>query len=378
MITSRQIRFWAAGFAVFGLLLYMFSGILFPFVAGFAVAYFCDPIVDKIENLGLPRSLATASVVVSFFALLFGLGFLLAPVIETQVMGFMGEVPGYIAQLRDIGQPLVEKVLAGLGEEQAGDVKDAASNLMERALTWLADVGVSLLSGGGALFNVFSLLLVTPVVAFFLLRDWDKIVTQIDGWLPRRHASVIRQQFRLIDDALAGFLRGQATVCVILGTAYAIGWTIVGLDFALVLGLLTGLLAFVPYAGALFGAGLAAAMAIGQFWPDITQVGLVLGVFVIIQAVDGSLITPRLIGGRVGLHPVWILFALLAGGNVLGFLGVLIAVPSAAIIGVLVRFGLSRYLASGIYGQTDDVAEADAAPRIEAEPEAVSEAPAEP
>ncbi|MFQ5535639.1 MAG: AI-2E family transporter [Sphingomonadales bacterium] len=346
---GTRISFWLGGLIVFALLLYSFSGILFPFVAGFAVAYFCDPIVDTIEKIGLPRSLATASVVGAFFALLVVLGFLLAPVIESQVAGFAVELPNYVIQVREALQPLIEKLMAGLGEEQASEVKVAAGKILENALKWLGEVGVRVLSGGAALFNLLSLLLITPVVAFFLLRDWDRIVAQIDGWLPRRNAEVIREQFRLIDDALAGFLRGQATVCLILGALYAIGWSLVGLEFGLVLGLLTGLLAFVPYAGALFGAGLAVAMAFGQFWPDVTSVGLVFGVFVVVQLLEGSLLTPRLIGGRVGLHPVWILFALLAGGNLLGFLGVLIAVPAAAVMGVLVRFGIGQYLESGIY-----------------------------
>jgi predicted PurR-regulated permease PerM len=193
------------------------------------------------------------------------------------------------------------------------------------------------------------LMLITPVVAFFLLRDWDRIVAKIDDWLPRDHAEVIRQQVNLADRALAGFARGQATVCMILGTAYAVGWSLAGLEFGLVIGLVTGLLAFVPYAGAFLGLIVALAIAIGQFWPDYSSIAVVAMVFGVVQTTDASFITPRLMGHHVGLHPVWILFALLAGGALFGFVGVLVAVPTAAVVGVLVRFAIDRYLESSVF-----------------------------
>lgn len=344
-----QIRFWLVVLGLFILFVYLFSGILLPFVAGFAIAYFLDPAVDWIEKSKLSRGFATAIVTGVFFALLALFILLLAPVIESQFIGFATQLPDSIAQIWSAIEPMVDKALVGLGEDRAGEMRVAAGKLLENGVAWLGDVAAGVLSGGVALFNVLSLLLITPVVAFFLLRDWDRIVARIDDLLPRASADTIRAQFRLIDTALAGFLRGQATVCVILGTLYAVGWSLVGLEFGLVLGLLTGLLAFVPYAGVMFGVLLAMGMAFGQFWPDSTSIGLVFLVFVVVQALDGGAITPRLIGGRVGLHPVWILFALLGGANLLGFLGVLIAVPGAAMIGVLVRFGIARYLESGFY-----------------------------
>lgn len=352
MTVEPQIRFWLAALGLLILFVYLFSGILLPFVAGFAIAYFLDPVVDWVEKSKLSRGFATAAVIGLFFALLALLVLLLAPVIESQFIGFVTQLPESIAQIWSAIQPLVDKALMGLGEDQAGEMRLAAAKLLENAVAWLGDVVAGVLSGGVALFNVLSLLLITPVVAFFLLRDWDRIVTRIDDLLPRQGAATIRAQFRLIDTALAGFVRGQATVCLILGTLYAVGWSLVGLEFGLVLGLLTGLLAFVPYAGVMFGVMLAMGMAFGQFWPDSTSIGLVFLVFVVVQALDGAAITPRLIGGRVGLHPVWILFALLGGANLLGFLGVLIAVPCAAMIGVLVRFGIDRYLESGYFASS--------------------------
>lgn len=349
MTGDTQIRFWLAALGLFMLFVYLFSGILLPFVAGFAIAYFLDPVVDWIQKAKLSRGLATAVVMGLFFALLTLFILLLAPVIESQFIGFATQLPDSIAQIWSAIQPLVDKAMVGLDEDQAGEMRVAAGKLLENAVAWLGELAGGVLSGGVALFNVLSLLLITPVVAFFLLRDWDRIVTRVDDLLPRRSAATIRAQFGLMDTALAGFVRGQATVCLILGTLYAVGWSLVGLEFGLVLGLLTGVLAFVPYAGGMFGVMLALGMAFGQFWPDTTPIGLVFLVFVVVQAIDGSAITPRLIGGRVGLHPVWILFALLGGASVLGFLGVLIAVPCAAMIGVLVRFGIGRYLQSGYF-----------------------------
>lgn len=193
------------------------------------------------------------------------------------------------------------------------------------------------------------MILITPVVAFYLLRDWDQVVNKVTGWLPRPHAKVILEQFGLIDDALAGFVRGQATVCVILGTLYAVGWSLVGLEFGLVVGLVTGLMAFIPYAGAFLGFLLALTLGFAQFWPDVFSVALIAVVFSVIQTLDGTFITPRLMGRSVGLHPVWILFALLAGGALLGFVGVLIAVPTAAALGVLARFAIGRYMLSPMF-----------------------------
>jgi len=199
---------------------------------------------------------------------------------------------------------------------------------------------------------VLSLLFITPVVAFFLLRDWDRILARIDSWLPRRHAPVIRAQAAKVDETLSGFVRGQGTVCLLLGVFYAIALALVGLDFGLVIGVLIGLISFVPYAGAMIGAVLSIGLAAVQFG-DWTHVLIIAGIFVFGQAVEGNVLTPKLVGDRVNLHPVWVIFALLAFGSLFGFVGVLLAVPIAAILGVLVRFALERYLASPLYDPKD-------------------------
>jgi len=354
-MTGRQIRFWLGALAGLGFLLFVFKPILLPFVAGIAVAYFIDPVVDRLEDVGLRRWIATAVVVSIFFALVGLALFILTPLVRDQVLGFAQRMPGYAGDIRNNIQPLIDRIARDLGDSQAQEIHAAAARIMDGMIGGLGDLLVNILSGGKALFNLISLVLITPVVTFFLIRDWDLMVARIDTWLPRRHAATIRRQFANIDAALAGFVRGQALVAMTLGTLYAIGWTLTGLDFGLALGLMTGLLAFVPYAGALLGGLTAIAVAFGQFWPDVTSILMVGGVFVVVQSLDAAFITPRLIGGRVGLHPVWVLFALFAGANLLGFLGVLVAVPSAAVIGVLARYALQRYLGSRYFLDQPDL-----------------------
>jgi len=347
--TGRQIRFWSLAILAAGAVIYLFHEMLLPFVAGMAIAYFLDPAADKLEVWKWPRGIAAATLIVLFLALLITASVFLAPVLRDQLLGFLDHLPTYVERGWGALAPIVERIVAAMPGERAGDVSDVATGAADYLVEWLGGLARGLWEGAGAFFNLLALILITPVVAFYLLRDWDHMVEKVTGWLPRPHADVIREQFGLIDAALAGFVRGQATVCVILGTLYAIGWSLVGLEFGLVVGLITGLMAFIPYAGAFLGFLLALALGFGQFWPDVLSIVMIAVVFGVIQALDGTLITPRLMGHSVGLHPVWILFALLAGGSLMGFVGVLIAVPTAAALGVLARFAVSRYLLSPMY-----------------------------
>jgi predicted PurR-regulated permease PerM len=231
-------------------------------------------------------------------------------------------------------------------------LQEILDGVSERALGYLAGLAEGVFSGFGSLFTVLSLALITPVVTFYLLRDWDRIIGKIDSWLPRGNADVIREQVRLIDQTLAGFARGQALVCVLLGVFYAIGLSVVGLEFGLIVGFVTGLISFVPYFGMIVGFVAGVGIAIGQFG-ELVPVLLVALVFGIGQVLEGNILTPRLVGERVGLHAVWIIFALLAGGALFGFLGILLAVPVMAVIGVLARVLLGQYLASPLYRAGD-------------------------
>lgn len=355
MTPERRVAAWIAFLVAAILLLVILSGVLLPFIAGMAVAYFLDPVADRLEARGLSRTLATILILLGFFVVAVTAAMVLAPLLQAQVVGLAAKLPHYVTAIRESLTPLVERLWTSLGEKRMDQIRGAAGDFAGTAISWLGDVLGKLWRGGAALVDILSLMVVTPVVAFYLLRDWDLIITTVDGWLPRESRETIHQQVRAIDRTLSGFARGQATLCVILGSIYGVGLSIVGLDFGLLVGLGAGMIAFIPYFGT--GVGLATAFGLalmqGFQLPGLIAVG---AVFATGQALDSFLITPRLVGDKVGLHPVWVIFALLAAGSLFGFTGVLLGVPVAAVIGVLVRFGLDRYIQSTLYlgeGGTD-------------------------
>ena len=348
MSREKQVWFWVGGFAVFLGLVYLLSSVLTPFIAGLAVAYFLDPLADKLEARLNSRSAATALILFVFFAVVTAVGVALFPLLQAQVTGLVARIPAGVEAAHELLDPLVARIEAELGAEELQKLKDNAGNYAGKAVSWGLDVLQSLFMGGKAVMNTLSLLFIMPIVAFFLLRDWDILVAKVDDLLPRNSQETIREQFRQIDATIAGFVRGQATVCLALGTMYATGLTLVGLEFGLLIGLTTGLMAFVPYVGMVIGLLVAFSVALVQF-SDIMSFVLVGAVFAVGQGIDAAFLTPNLVGGRVGLHPVWIIFALMAGGALFGFVGVLLAVPVASVIGVLVRFGIGRYRTSVLY-----------------------------
>ncbi|MFQ5784379.1 MAG: AI-2E family transporter [Alphaproteobacteria bacterium] len=348
MTTRAQVGFWLGGLVVFGLCLYVLRGILLPFVAGMAVAYLLDPIADRFESWKLSRTQATSVITALFVIAAAGAFVLLLPLLHQQLIDFIGRLPDYVNGLREFAAPLTETLLARLAPEDVARVQDAFAGASDRAVGWALGIVGGIWQSGLAIVNLLSLLFITPIVTFYLLRDWDRIVAWIDALLPRAHAEVIRTQVRLIDETLAGFVRGQGLVCLLLGVAYAAGLTAVGLDFGLIVGLATGLVSFIPYFGAIFGLVVSVGMALLQF-DEPLRVGLVAAVFVAGQVLEGNVLTPKLVGERVGLHPVWVIFGALAGGSLFGFVGILLAVPVSAVIGVLVRFAVGRYVASALF-----------------------------
>ena len=349
MSGRSQAIFWIGAGLVFILLVYLLRGMLLPFVAGLGVAYLLDPLADRLEARGLSRTLATVVIVAVFFGILVLAVVLLAPIIEQQVAGLLNRIPELVDRARDKLLPLLLELLERLHIDLTTDVRGAVAGSAEKAAGIVGGLVQSVLGGSLAVINLISLVLITPIVAFYMLRDWDRMVARIDAWLPRDHATTIRAELKEVDDVLAGFVRGQAAVCASLAIFYAVALSLAGLEYGLLIGLVSGTLVFIPFAGTLFGLITAGAVAAIQFWPDYTRIGIVLGIFVFGHLVESNFITPRLVGEKVGLHPVWIIFALLAFGALFGFVGVLLAVPLAAVIGVLVRFGLRRYLASGFY-----------------------------
>jgi predicted PurR-regulated permease PerM len=332
---SRALT-WLAALAAAVFVLYELREVLMPFAAGFLVAYVLDPLVNRIAGRRIGRGPAAAAALLLFFLAGLGLVLLIAPVLQAQILAFGQRLPAYVERVRAAAEPLLALVLSQVGDQDLSQLSKLAGQHAGAALSWLGSVLSGLVSGGAAVAGVLSLLFITPVVAFYLLRDWDRLVARLDLWLPRAEAATIRAQVAEIDRTLAGFARGQALVC---------------LDFGLLVGIFAGLASFIPIVGALGGGVLALALAAIQFQSWGAPAAVVV-VFALGQVLEGQVLTPKLVGDRVGLHPVWVIFALMAGGAALGFLGLLMAVPVAAAAGVLVRFALQRYLASPFYRGT--------------------------
>jgi predicted PurR-regulated permease PerM len=351
---SRRVWLWAAILLGFVAMLWLLSPVLLPFLVGLAIAYVLDPAVDRVERWGVGRTAATSLVMAAFFFFLILIILLLSPIVIDQVRGLSNRVVQGVEELQDLIQPYIEEYLHQPQTNTDGKGGAEGISIATQALQWAGGMAGQLLHGGIALFNILSLIFITPVVAFYLLRDWDSIVATVDLWLPRDRAPVIRKLLQEMDSRMAGFLRGQALVCVLLGVFYALGLTLVGLHYGLIIGLLTGLVSFVPYIGMLAGAGVGLVVAFFQF-DNLWMVAAVGGVFMVGQVIEGNFVSPILVGDRVGLHPVWLMLAVLAGGALFGFVGVLIAVPVAAAIAVLLRFSLERYLESPLYRGAETV-----------------------
>ena len=348
MTRGMRIGVWLAGLAVFAILLSILSAVLMPFVAGMLVAYFLDPLADRLEKWGCSRVVATSLITGTFFLAAAVTAILMFPLLQNQVVAFVTRIPEYAGALGEQAAPILERLRASLPAEAVERLREAAGSSAGEVIRWIGDLIKNLWSGGVALLSVISLVVITPLVTFYLLRDWDRLVARIDGLLPRDLAPTIRAQVMEVDRTLAGFVRGQATVCLLVGVFYAVGLTLVGLDFGLLVGLGTGLISFIPYFGMLVGLAVGFGIALAQF-SDPLPVVLVALVFALGQVIESNFLTPKIVGERIRLHPVWIIFALLAGGSLFGFTGAMLAVPAAAVIGVVVRFGLGRYLTSALY-----------------------------
>ena len=346
---KRQIIFWLLALAAFIAFLMVFSSILLPFVAGMALAYFLDPVADWLERLGLSRLMATVVILITFILALSLALIIIIPVVVGQASDFFSKVPGYITQLQSALAGAEAEWMPSWLRGQIGAIKENFSKLLAEGAGVAGTIFTQIWNSGKALIDIASLFVITPVVAFYILLDWDRMVAKVDGWIPRDYVANVRAIAREMDGVIAGFVRGQGSLCLILGAFYGIGLSLTGLNFGLLIGLFAGMISFIPYVGSLVGLVLAVGIALVQFWPDYLQIGLVAGIFFLGQFIEGNILQPRLVGKSVGLHPVWLMFALLAFGALFGFVGLLVAVPAAAAIGVLVRFALNRYLESDLY-----------------------------
>jgi predicted PurR-regulated permease PerM len=345
----RQATFWLLTAAVFVGFLYIFSSILLPFLAGMILAYFLDPVADWFERLGLSRLAATIVILIGF-VLCFVLAMMIViPVLASQLADLISRLPDYFSGL----QSLITRFDPGWLEQHIGvdpnSLRESLSSLLSQGASFLTTLFQSIWNSGRALIDIAGLFVVTPVVAFYMLLDWDRMVAKVDSWVPRDHVHTVRRLAADINRSTAGFVRGQGTVSLIMGISYAVVLTVMGLNFGLLIGLIAGIFGFIPYVGSLVGFGLSVGVAVVQFWPEWQWIAAIAAVFFAGQIVEGNFLQPKLVGGSVGLHPVWLMFALFAFGYLFGFVGLLIAVPAAAAIAVLVRFAIQRYLASPVY-----------------------------
>lgn len=347
MTLTRQMTFWVLTLLVGILALWLLREILLPFVAGMALAYLLDPVANRLERLGVNRLVASLAIIGAVVLVFVALILVFVPLIVSQIGAFFESLPNYVQRLQGLALDSNRDWLRKVVGDSVADVQ--IGDLVKQGAGWMTTFLKGLWSGGQALLSVFSLVVVTPVVAFYMLYDWDRMVATVDGWIPLHHRATVHALAREINDAIAGFVRGQTAVCLILGSFYAVGLTVAGLSFGLLIGLVAGLITFIPYVGSMTGLVVAGGVAIAQFWPEYTPILTVLAIFFVGQFLEGYVLAPKLVGESVGLHPVWLIFALFAFGYLFGFVGLLMAVPLAAVIGVLMRFGLRQYLASPFY-----------------------------
>lgn len=333
---------WLIAIAITGWLFYMLAPVLTPFVAAALLAYVGDPLADRLERMKLPRTLAVVAVFLITFVILALLILLVGPLIKTQVGALLDALPEIALRVEQVWLP---NVLGWLQIDAGEDVGIAAflASYSDLVGSWSGKVLMSVSKSGGAVFAAVISLFLVPILTFYLLRDWDFILLHLSAVIPESQRDTILQLARETDEVLGAFLRGQLLVMAALAMIYSLGLSLVGLKFAIAIGVVSGLVSFVPYLGFVFGialAGLTVALEPNPLW---LLVGVVV-TFTLAQLIEGSVLTPKLVGDRIGLHPVIVIFAVAAGGQLFGFFGILLALPIAAVLSVLVRFAYHRYL----------------------------------
>ncbi len=346
----KQLIFWLAFFLFVIVFLTVFRSILLPFVAGMALAYFLDPVADWFEAKGLSRLAATVAILILFIVVFVLSMMIVIPLLISQATSFLNELPGYLAILQNLITDVTKaNIVPAWLQEHIGAIRENFSSLLGEGTKFIAALAGKVWASGKALIDVISLLVITPVVAFYLLLDWDHMVARMDALIPRDYVGTVRKIGAEMNRTIAAFVRGQGTLCLILGVYYGAALSLAGLNFGLLIGLFSGLISFIPYVGSTVGLVLSLGVALVQFWPDYWWVGLVVLIFISGQFIEGNILQPKLVGNSVGLHPVWLMFALFAFGLLFGFVGLLVAVPAAASVGVLVRHAIARYLDSDLY-----------------------------
>lgn len=352
-----QVLIWAGLFLLTILLLWIFRPILLPFVVGLALAYLLNPLVNVLQRIGLSRSIASALMLVVVITIIVGLLLALVPLVGAQVVDLVARLPGHIVDLQELLQQWVPQLVEWLGPERASQVEASLSDIIGRGVELVGQFTATLAQSGLTVINTIAFLFITPVVAFYLLLDWEGMVRKGDELLPRPHQAEIRGVLNEIDRSMAGVIRGQGSVILVLCIYYSTALTLTGLSYGLAIGLIGGLLSFIPYVGFLIGFVLSMTIAMVQFWPNQwVLVAVVLTIYVVGQFLEANVLYPKLVGQSININPVWLMFALFAFALLFGFVGLLLAVPLAAISGVLMRYAIKKYQNSSLYLGPDRVA----------------------
>lgn len=351
-LQAKHLFVWAVILVLLGMFLSAVEPILLPFVVGMLMAYLFDPLADRMERRGVSRGVAAAIITFGFFSALVALVVWVGPLLYAQLSQLIAQIPEVLRAVETLFRERFAALFSEFNRITNGQVPaslpTSSSDVIERAVAVGGKVADQVMTSSFALLNIVSLLLITPIVSFYFLRDWDCVVAKIDSLLPRAYAGIIRAQAREVSDTLAAYLRGQLYVMFLLSVGYAVIFAVLGLHYALLIGVMAGTLVIIPYIGTWISAGVGLIVAYGQF--DLSMMfWVVMGVFVLGQIIESQILTPNVIGERVGLHPLWLLFGMLAGAVLIGFAGVLLAVPLTAVISVGVRFLVSVYLQSPLY-----------------------------
>ncbi len=333
---------------VFGFL-YAVSDILLPFILAFVLAYLLHPAVLTLEKKGAPRWLATTGVITLFGLFILSVVLIVFPILQAQILMLLSKAPAIVSAVWEHIKQLILYTKENITQQQLSEISSAVSQSALSMLNSVVNNAMKVVSGGVVFFNVVSMFMITPIILFYVLRDWKDVENQMESFIPKKNKKEVLSLWREINTTLSGFIRGQSTVCLLLGLYYACGLSLIGLEYGLLVGFLAGILSFIPYFGFLTGVVLSVILGISAHAPLSLWIAMGI-VFVIGQILEGYVLTPKLVGGKVGLHPVWVIFALFAGGALFGFVGILVAVPVAAVIGIMIRRLLKWYHATTLYG----------------------------
>lgn len=358
MSLRNQVLVWAALFVGAILLLWVFRSILLPFVVGLTLAYLLNPVVNWLQKVGIGRSWGAMLSLTGVLVLLVGLLLALVPLVGAQIGGLVSRLPSYVSDLQALLREWMPQFTEWIGPERAAQLEGSLADLIGRGVEFAGLVTATLAASGLTVINTIAVLFITPVVAFYLLVDWEGMLKRGDELLPRKYRAEIRGVLRDIDNAMAGVIRGQGGVILVLCVYYCTALTVAGLNYGLAIGLIGGLLSFVPYVGFLVGFALSMTIALVQFWPDQwIFVLIILAIYLVGQFLEANILYPKLVGQSININPVWLMFALFAFALLFGFVGLLLAVPLAAITGVLTRYALLKYQQSSLYLGTETPAD---------------------